>query len=267
MHRAMGQNPAVCQTQIKPQVKLFSLGFSALLTAMWGFGGRAIAQSYPVCEPPATGEYLLLIVSQTEQSQLRRILPPNASTTVCRYLDNIVTRVGGFSDPEVANSWAQYLTDMDGVQAFVARPLDAATLDAATPDAATVENIGDQPSSQQPQPVAPITGLTQAQAITPSSESASPSGNAYNPQPLAAGYAVLIDYFNRPEVATEVQQVLGSQVGLVSYGQRPYLLALHTSDPAVANSVLQQLSDRNFLTLMVDSRRVVLLTPAVAAVE
>lgn len=201
-----------------------------------GIGGqRAIAQSAPVCEPPAAGEYLLLIVSESDQTpeQLRRTLPPNASTTVCRYLDNTVTRVGGFTDAEVANSWAQYLSDLGGMQAFVARPSEA--------------------------------DATQAQApATPSPTAASTEALSYNPQPLAAGYAVLVDYFNRPEVATDVQQTLGGQVGLVSYGQRPYLLALHTSDVAVANSVLQQLSDRNFLALVVDSRRVVLLTPTVA---
>lgn len=198
-------------------------------------GQRAIAQSAPVCEPPAAGEYLLLIVSESDQTpeQLRRTLPPNASTTVCRYLDNTVTRVGGFTDAEVANSWAQYLSDLGGMQAFVARPSEA--------------------------------DATQAQApATPSPTAASTEALSYNPQPLAAGYAVLVDYFNRPEVATDVQQALGGQVGLVSYGQRPYLLALHTSDVAVANSVLQQLSDRNFLALVVDSRRVVLLTPTVA---
>lgn len=200
-------------------------------------GHRAIAQSVPVCEPPAAGEYLLLIVSESDQTpeQLRRTLPPNASTTVCRYLDNTVTRVGGFTDAEVANSWAQYLSDLGGMQAFVARPSEA--------------------------------DATQVQAPTTPSPTAASTAPSYNPQPLAAGYAVLVDYFNRPEVATDVQQTLGSQVGLVSYGQRPYLLALHTSDVAVANSVLQRLSDRNFLALVVDSRRVVLLTPAVASVD
>ncbi|NJL41571.1 MAG: hypothetical protein HC899_36445, partial [Leptolyngbyaceae cyanobacterium SM1_4_3] len=202
-----------------------------------GSKGRGDRQPYPACEPPAAGEYLLLVVNESNQTseQLRSTLPPNASTTVCRYLDNTVTRVGGFTDAEVANSWAQYLTDLGGIQAFVARP--------------------------------PETASIQAQNPSPQPGTASNPALAYEPQPLAAGYAVLVDYFNRPEVATDVQQALGSQVGLVSYGQRPYLLALHTSDAAVANSVLQRLSDRNFLTLVVDSRRVVLLTPAVASVD
>ncbi|MBD1868959.1 hypothetical protein H6F95_16975 [Cyanobacteria bacterium FACHB-471] len=231
------------QTPIKLPIELCVFSVKVALAAVVAginitgiMGQRAIAQSAPACEPPAAGEYLLLVVSESGQTpeQLRRTLPPNASTTVCRYLDNTVTRVGGFTDAEVANSWAQYLSDLGGMQAFVARPSEATSTQSQTPNT--------QPA--------------------PSTETLS-----YNPQPLAAGYAVLVDYFNRPEVATDVQQVLGSQVGLVSYGQRPYLLALHTSDAAVANSVLQRLSDRNFLALVVDSRRVVLLTPTVASVD
>ncbi|NJO73778.1 MAG: hypothetical protein HC833_08475 [Leptolyngbyaceae cyanobacterium RM1_406_9] len=232
------------QPQMKLLIKPRSFSLSvAIATVVAGINitgitaQRAIAQPYPACEPPAAGEYLLLVVNESSQTseQLRSTLPPNASTAVCRYLDNTVTRVGGFTDAEVANSWAQYLTDLGGIQAFVARPPETASIQAQNPS---------------PQPGA-----------------ASSSELAYNPQPLAAGYAVLVDYFNRPEVATDVQQALGSHVGLVSYGQRPYLLALHTSDAAVANSVLQRLSDRNFLALVVDSRRVVLLTPAVASVD
>ncbi|WP_199333560.1 hypothetical protein [Oculatella sp. FACHB-28] len=243
-------DPIMRQTPIKLPIKLCVFSAKVALAAVVAGitftgisitgikGQRAIAQSAPACEPPAAGEYLLLVVSESGQTpeQLRRTLPPNASTTVCRYLDNTVTRVGGFTDAEVANSWAQYLSDLGGMQAFVARPSEAASTQAQAPNT--------QPPT-----------------------AASTEALSYNPQPLAAGYAVLVDYFNRPEVATDVQQALGSQVGLVSYGQRPYLLALHTSDAAVANSVLQRLSDRNFLALVVDSRRVVLLTPAVASVD
>lgn len=234
---------------LKPRVFSWSVAIAAVVAGinptginLVGIKGqKAIAQPYPACAPPAAGEYLLLVVSESGQTpeQLRSTLPPNAPTTVCRYLDNTVTRVGGFTDAEVANSWAQYLTDLGGMQAFVARPPETAAL-------TQVQNPNPQPQTN---------GAAPNEAL------------AYDPQPLAAGYAVLVDYFNRPEVATDVQQALGSQVGLVSYGQRPYLLALHTSDAAVANSVLQRLSDRNFLALVVDSRRVVLLTPAVARVD
>ncbi|MCL1474850.1 hypothetical protein [Argonema antarcticum] len=82
---------------------------------------------------------------------------------------------------------------------------------------------------------------------------------AYNPKPLGTGYAVLIDYFNQPELAERVQQALGKNVGLVSYGQRPYLLALHTSNQKDATDTLKALSDRGFWVMVVDSQKVTLL--------
>lgn len=82
---------------------------------------------------------------------------------------------------------------------------------------------------------------------------------AYNPKPLGEGYAVLVDYFNKPETAAEVQQIIGNDVGLVSFGQRPYLLAVYTNSQRRANSILRELSDRGFSSLVVDSRMVTLL--------
>jgi hypothetical protein len=73
----------------------------------------------------------------------------------------------------------------------------------------------------------------------------------------------LVDYFNQPELASQVRQLLGSNVGLVSYGQRPYLLARYTTSEREANSTLRQLSDRGFWSMVVDSRRVTLLKPVV----
>jgi hypothetical protein len=74
---------------------------------------------------------------------------------------------------------------------------------------------------------------------------------------------VLVDYLNQPELAAKVQQVLGRSVGIVSYGQRPYLLAIYTMDQNAANATLQALSDRGFWTAVVDGRRVVLLRQSV----
>lgn len=82
---------------------------------------------------------------------------------------------------------------------------------------------------------------------------------AYNPKPLGDGYAVLVDYFNQPEVAAQIKQIVGNDVGLVSYGQRPYLLAVYTNSQRKASSILRELSDRGFSSLVVDSRRVTLL--------
>jgi hypothetical protein len=56
-----------------------------------------------------------------------------------------------------------------------------------------------------------------------------------------------------------VQQLLDRNIGLVSYGQRPYLLAVYTDDPTIANATLRALSDRNFNALIIDSRRAVRL--------
>lgn len=177
----------------------------------------AVAQSSPpTCLPPSSGEYLVLAVSETKESQeqIRRTLPSNNKTILCKYSDKTVTRISGFKNKADADAWGRYIQDIVGLSAFVVRP---------------------------PEPPAPATAP------------------AYNPKPLGAGYAVLVDYFNKPELATQVRQMLGGDVGLVSYGQRPYLLAVYTTSQAEANSKLQQLSDRGFWVMVVDSRRVTLL--------
>lgn len=176
------------------------------------------AQVTPDCQPPKIGEYLLLVVSPTPETQdrVRRALLPNTSTTICKYLKDTVTRIGGFTQIEAANTQARYFNDTVGLSAFVA----------------------------------------QGQAQTAGTP-------AYNPKLLGAGYAVLVDYFNRPETATQVRQVLGTDVGLVSYGQRPYLLAIYSDDQKKVNSTLQKLSDRGFFAMLVDSRKVILLKAVV----
>lgn len=110
-----------------------------------------------------------------------------------------------------------------------------------------------------------IVGLP-AYVVRPSSTRVSRNSTslAYNPKRLGEGYAVLVDYFNKPEIAAQVQQLLGGDVGLVSYGQRPYLLAVYTTSQRQANSTLKELSDRGFWSMVVDSRRVTLLRPIVS---
>lgn len=198
------------------------------------FPKGVIAQTNSQCQPPNSGEYLLLVVSKTPdvQDKLRKVLPTTANTTVCRYLDDVVTRVSGFNTVEIASSWAQYLTETVGLQAFVARP-------------ATLGNAPQSPAKIATSP--------------PVSVSTASSSLKYNPQPLGAGYAVLVSYFNKPELASQLQQALSKSVGLASYGQRPYLLAIHTTDQNAANSTLRRLSDRGFVVMVVDSRRVTLL--------
>lgn len=173
------------------------------------------------CQPPQSNEYLLLVRTSTQESQeqLQRTLPANTQFTVCRYLEDTVTRVSGFKRVEDANDWARYVKEIVGLSAYVLRP-SATTVSTNIP--------------------------------------------SYNPQPLGEGYAVLVDYFNQPEVAGKLKQLLGSDVGLVSYGKRPYLLVVYTNDQSKANSTLRRLSDRGFLSMVVDSRRVTLLRPVVS---
>jgi hypothetical protein len=162
----------------------------------------------------------LFVLSQSRESQeqIQRTLPANTQFSVCRYLDDTVTRVAGFRRLEDADSWARYVRDIVGLSAYVVRPSSAKVF----------------------------------------------TSPAYNPQPLGDGYAVLVDYFNQPELAAQVQQIVGDNVGLVSYGQRPYLLAVYTTSQRKANSTLRELSDRGFWSMVVDSRRVTLLRSKVS---
>jgi hypothetical protein len=179
-------------------------------------------KNIPVCQPPAAGEYLLLVVSPTQdnQTQLRRALPTELKTTTCRYLNDTVTRIGGFNKIDDANRWARYVNGIVGLSAII------------TTRPANVQ----QPRSQ----VA-----------------------SYNPQSLGMGYAILVDYFNRPELATQLQQIVEGDIGFVSYGQRPYLLAVYTTNQKEAYNTLQKLNDRGFSTYLVDSRKVLLLRSVV----
>lgn len=200
---------------------------------------------YPACKPPLQGEYLLLVVTETPDSQesLRQTLPANASSTVCSYLENVVTRVGGFRSVDNANAWARYLKESMGLTAIVARPVVAAKPSTSTPPA----NSGGTPAKPQ-------TGSTLPRT----------NPGAYNPQPLGAGYAVLVDFFNKPELVPQVQQALGKQIGLAVYRQRPFLLAAYTADQTTANTILKTLNDRGFWAMVVDSKRVTLLKQKVA---
>lgn len=207
---------------------------SGLVLAIVGSSGginSAFAQrqqDLPVCQPPNTGEYLLLVISPTanNQKQLRHALPSNIKTTTCRYLKDTVTRIGGFTKKDEADSWVKYINNVAGLSAIIStRPSDTAR---------STEVV-----QTQPQPV------------------------SYKPERLGGGFAVLVDYYNRPEVANQVRQAVGGDVGFVSYGQRPYLLAIYTPNQKEAYSTLEKLSEQGFFALLVDSRKVVLLRSTV----
>ncbi len=186
-------------------------------------------QAIPVCQPPNVGEYLLLVVSPTanNQKQLRSALPSELKTITCKYLNETVTRVGDFNKIDDANRWARYVSNIVGLSAII-------TTRPTTPD------VQAQSRPQPPQ-----------QTVS------------YNPQALGEGYAVLVDYYNRPELVNTVQQLVGGNVGFVSYGQRPYLLAVYTTNQTEAYNTLQKLNNGGFIASIVDSRKVILLRSTV----
>jgi hypothetical protein len=193
------------------------------------------AQQYPNCQPPNNGEFLLLVVtrSQADQNKVRSALPGNANAVVCQYAQDVVVRVAGFPDQDTATSWADYMRNTVGLQAAVARPSQ------------TASQPNPYPTSGNPVPY--------PTPVNP---------GVYNPQPLGSGFAVLVQYNNRPEIALQVRQFLNREIGLVSYGQRPYLLAVYTTDVNIADSILRSLSSQGYAATVVDSRQVVLLKPA-----
>ncbi|MGJ5632905.1 hypothetical protein [Nostoc sp. CALU 1950] len=200
-------------------------------------------QAIPLCQPPNAGEYLLLVVSPTanNQKQLRSALPPELKTITCQYLNETVTRVGGFNKIDDANRWARYVSNIVGLSAIIT----------TRPTAADV-----QPQSQ-PQPQRQPQQQPQPQRQSPQQTV------SYNPQALGEGYAVLVDYYNRPELVNSVQQAVGGNVGFVSYGQRPYLLAVYTTNQSEAYNTLQKLNNGGFVASIVDSRKVILLRSTV----
>jgi len=244
-------------------MKRLRLWFTLAVLAGWAATSAPATAQLITCQPPNSGEYLLLVVSPTpeNQAQVKRSLPPNASTIVCRYLDSTVTRVEGFTSLDIANAWAKYMTDVAGLPAFVAQPSTAvATTPTVTQPTAT------QPSPT-PQVLPPTTRQPQQPAATrpatPSPTAVAPSPLPYNPKLLGAGYAVLVDYDSRPEVALQLRKILGRDVGFVSYEQRPYLLANHTPAQGTANATQKALRDRGFRTMIVEGQQVVLMSRTV----
>lgn len=189
----------------------------------------ASAAEFPPCPPPAATEYLLLVRSdsETERSQVQAVLPANNPVMVCQYLDDTVVRAGGFNSLESANAWAQYMTEVQNLQAFVARPADGQGGEVAAP----------------PTETSPL---------------------VYAPQLLTDGFTVLVDYRNQPEIALAVQQLLNQPVGVGVFRQRPYLMLAPTQDAAVAAQALRNLNENGFVTLMVEASQVVMLAPQVA---
>lgn len=195
-------------------------------SAFFAFIGLTIKTDYVKaqivnnCQPPILGEYLVLIVTPTLESQeiVRRTLPSDINIGVCRYGNDIVTRIGGFSDRDIADDWRRYVRDNIQLRAYVVA------------------------GSTNTDPNPPETGF---------------------PRNLGAGYAVIVDYADRPEVAIELQRILARDIGLVSYGEKSFLLVTYTENINDATQSLKRLSDRGFLTYLVNSSRVTLITDKV----
>ena len=183
-------------------------------------------QNFANCQQPNVGEYLLLVLSPTpeNQKQLRAALPTEQKTVVCKYTNQIVTRVGGFTNIDDAKRLARYIQNIVGLSA-------------------TITTRPTEPVTQLPQTIPNI----QTPKIT------------YNPKILGEGYAILVDYFNRPEMVSSLRKAVGGDVGFVSYGQRPYLLAVYTTNQKEAYNTLQKLSETGFVAILADGRKVVLL--------
>ena len=191
-----------------------------------GLLAEGMAQSYPDCPPPASGEYLLLVRGSDEATRDRTasVLPADHPVLVCNYLDDTVVRAGGFQSLEVANSWALYLSDIEQLDTVVVE---------STPSLSPAETTAIV-AERQPQ---------------------------YEPTLLGDGVAVLVDYQQNPDIARQLSEQ--GSVGLAVYLQRPYVLVLHTTDTSVAATRLQQLVDSGLTSFLVDSERVIRLTDTV----
>lgn len=188
-----------------------------------GLLSEGLAQSYPVCPPPASGEYLLLVRGSDEATRDRTasVLPADHPVLVCNYLDDTVVRAGGFQSLEVANSWALYLSDIEQLETVVVESTPSEPAEAVV-------------AERQPQ---------------------------YAPTLLGDGVAVLVDYQQNPDIARQLSEQ--GAVGLAVYLQRPYLLVLHTTDTSVAATRLQQLVDSGLTSFLVDGERVIRLTDTI----
>jgi hypothetical protein len=225
-----------------------AIAWAVLFAVPWGgtTEQRAVAQD-AACQPPRANEYLLLVRNPQSdtQAKLRELLPSNAVLTPCSYTNENVIRVEGFASADVASAWAKYLGDQGGLVAIVSSPSGSNT--AANPPANPPSGSGSFPRP------------TNTPSNTPSNTPTN-TRSTFNPQPLGSGYAVLVTYFNRPEVAADVRKITNRNVGLVSYEQRPYLLAAYATDQSSASAVLTKLTESGFVATLVDSQGAVLLT-------
>lgn len=211
------------------------------------------------CLPPSGNEFLLFATARTPDAQavLRSKAPTDATTTICRYQGEMVMRVAGFASEASAAAWGQYLIRSTGISTTIVRPVPVAAVvspvvPAMSPVAADVAKT-----------IPGLTGAGTANSVTSGSVGKRFAPGVYNPQALSSGYAVLVNYNNRPDVAVQLGQVLNQDVGVAVYGERPYLFVIQTGEMSAANAVVKLLNDRGFLALRVEAKSVVLLRPVI----
>ncbi|WP_152532094.1 hypothetical protein [Leptolyngbya sp. Heron Island J] len=228
-------------------------------------GSQGIAQSYPDCPPPASGEYLLLVrgADETTRDRIMSVLPVDKTTLVCNYLEDTVVRAGGFNSLEVANSWALYLNDIEQFDTVVVEATTSAA--AAVPDespAPTAEVVAPTAVEEpvpEPQPMPEEDPVTVA-AVDEGNQSSN-SQPRYQPTLLGEGVAVLVDYQANPAIGRDLAQQ--GNVGLAVYLEQPYLLVLHTTDSSAAATKLQQLVDSGLNSFLVNGEQVIRLTDTI----
>lgn len=205
------------------------------------------------CLPPSGNEFLLFATAGTLDAQavLRSKAPTDATTTVCRYQGETLMRVAGFASEASAAAWGQYLIRATGISTTIVRPI---------PVAAAITPVTSGVSSGITTDVAPkATAIVSGAGAGSVGKRFSPG--VYKPQALSSGYAVLVNYNNRPDVAVQLSQALSQDVGVAVYGEQPYLLVTQTGEMSAANALVKLLNDRGFLALRVEAKSVVLLRP------
>ena len=212
------------------------------------------------CLPPSANEFLLFATARTVDAQavLRSKAPTDATTTICRYQGEMVMRVAGFASEASAAAWGQYLIRATGFPTTIVRPVPV--IAAVTPVAPTMSPVG---ADVTPKTTTNLTGVSTANGGTGGSVGKRFAPGVYNPQALSSGYAVLVNYNNRPNVAVQLGQVLSQDIGVAIYGERPYLFVIQTGEMSAANAVVKLLNDRGFLALRVEAKSVVVLRPVV----
>lgn len=205
-------------------MQIFKILPSALLltlpTLISNISPVVAQQNIANCQAPKVGEYLLLVISPSVENQNQlRTALPTEIKTVVCKYNN------------------QTVTRIGGFK----------KTDDANRWARYIQTIVGLSS------IITTRSVPQEPQTTPSNQV------IYNPKILGEGYAILVDYFNRPEMVSSLRQAVGGDVGFVSYGQRPYLLAVYTTNQKEAYNTLQKLSESGFVAILADSRKVVLL--------